>query len=185
MLIRALPAIRACVPDVLYAIVGEGDERGYLERLVRECDVKSQVQFLGNLADAQLLECYQQCDLFCLPNREIDGDIEGFGMVLVEAQACGKPVVAGCSGGTSETMNVGATGVVVDCTAPEPLAAAVVRLLSDTRLREAMGSDARCFVRERFDWAKLAAEASALFEATSNRRGRNSRELLIATKDDA
>jgi phosphatidylinositol alpha-1,6-mannosyltransferase len=91
-----------------------------LERLVVENGVSDTVQFLGELPDERLIECYQQCDLFVLPNREVDGDFEGFGMVLLEAQACGKPVIAGDSGGTAETMVPGVTGLIADCTSPEP-----------------------------------------------------------------
>jgi phosphatidyl-myo-inositol dimannoside synthase len=80
MLIRALPAIRARCPDVLYAIAGEGWERPYLEQLVAEHGVGDVVQFRGVPADAELVECYQQCDLFALPNRQVGWDFEGFGM---------------------------------------------------------------------------------------------------------
>ncbi len=105
-LIRALPPIRRTVPDVLYAIIGDGDQRRTLEGLVQQLNLQDCVQFRGETPDEELIQSYQQCDLFVLPNREIDGDIEGFSMVLVEAQACGKPVVAGASGGTAETMRL-------------------------------------------------------------------------------
>ena len=98
MMIRALPAIRQRCPDVLYAIVGEGWERPYLESLVAELSVADLVQFRATPADDELIECYQQCDLFALPNRQVGWDFEGFGIVLLEAQACGKPVVTGQSG---------------------------------------------------------------------------------------
>jgi phosphatidylinositol alpha-1,6-mannosyltransferase len=180
MLIRALPAIRDRLPDVLYSIVGEGEERESLEELAAECGVASQVQFLGNVGDVELLNCYRQCDLFALPNREIDGDIEGFGMVLLEAQACGRPVIAGQSGGTSETMRVGVTGEIVDCTSPQPLAATVVRLMSDSAMREAMGLEARRRVVELFDWDTLASKARELFESKFNEGKRQSRPLASA-----
>src|SRR4029078_4661381 len=70
MLIRALKTIRQSVPDVLYAIVGDGEERGPLEALALSEGVSQHVQFLGEINDAQLLTCYRQCDLFVLPNRQ-------------------------------------------------------------------------------------------------------------------
>ena len=70
-----------------------------LQDLVAREGLGGHVQFLGQGDDAVLVSCYQQCDLFVLPNRRVGRDIEGFGMVLLEAQACGKPVVAGASGG--------------------------------------------------------------------------------------
>lgn len=163
MLLRALPRIRQSFPRVRYQIIGDGEERVALETLGKELGVDDCVSFAGEISDAELIRSYQSCDLFALPNREVNGDFEGFGMVLLEAQACGRPVLAGDSGGTAETMKLGETGIIVDCTAPEPLADAVVKLLSDPARLEQMGHAARNWVVERFDWSALAAEAAGLF----------------------
>jgi phosphatidyl-myo-inositol dimannoside synthase len=163
MLIRALPQIRRSIPDVLYVIMGDGEQRQALEELADETGVAAAVQFLGEGGDEDLIRCYQQCDLFALPNREVDGDIEGFGMVLLEAQACGKPVLAGDSGGTAETMRPDETGVIVDCTAPERLAAAVTTLLKDPERRQRMGTAARAWAVRRFDWNSLSLQAASIF----------------------
>jgi phosphatidyl-myo-inositol dimannoside synthase len=163
MLIRALPSIRERHPDVLYAILGDGEERAGLEALAEQDGVKSCVRFHGEVGDDTLLRAYQQCDLFVLPNRQVGRDIEGFGMVLLEAQACGRPVVAGASGGTAETMKVPETGRVVACETPGPLADTISDLLDDpVRLTE-MGRRGREWVVERFDWDALAVEAQQLF----------------------
>ncbi len=167
-MIEALPAIRKSVPDVLYAIVGEGEERDSLEACVDRFGVRDHVQFLGALDDLLTVACYQQCDLFVLPNRQEGSDIEGFGMVLLEAQACGKPVVAGDSGGTAETMDVGVTGLVIDCKKPELLARTVADLLLDTARRERFGQAARRMVVERFDWGPLTRQAGSLFGLDSD-----------------
>ena len=163
MLIRALRQIREAVPNVLYAIVGDGGERERLQELVEREGLSDHVQFLGELTDERLLGCYQQCDLFVLPNRQVGGDFEGFGMVLLEAQACGKPVLAGASGGTAETMDIPNTGRVVECSLPEPLAESIIDLLQAPRRLEEMGMAARDWVVERFDWQALADEAATLF----------------------
>ncbi len=168
MMIRALPQIRHNVPDVLYSIVGEGEERTALERLVAELGMGEHVQFRGETADDELIECYQQCDLFALPNRTVRGDFEGFGMVLLEAQACGKAVLAGDSGGTSETMSLGdgefpQTGTIVSCVEPGPLAQRVVRLLSDDELRTNMGKAGREWAATRFGWDVLSRQALDTF----------------------
>jgi phosphatidylinositol alpha-1,6-mannosyltransferase len=162
MLIRALPDIVREVPDVLYVIIGDGDEREYLGNLTQELGVTGHVQFRGETSDQELVQCYQQCDLFALPNREIDRDIEGFGMVLLEAQACGKPVIAGDSGGTAETMVVGETGLIIDCRGPQPLAETIAALLAATARREEMGRAAREWVQQQFDWEMLARQAASI-----------------------
>ena len=164
MLIRALPIIARHVPNILYAIVGDGEERPELEQLARESGVSDLVQFHGEPTDGQLVQCYQQCDLFVLPNRQVGEDIEGFGMVLVEAQACGKPVVAGASGGTAETMDAPRTGRIVNCNHPEDLARVTIELLWDEPLRRTMSSDARRWAIEQFDWNSLCRQAVELFE---------------------
>ncbi|MBY0524710.1 MAG: glycosyltransferase family 4 protein [Gemmataceae bacterium] len=171
-MIRALHALRRDFPDILYAIAGDGEERQALTELTTRENLGAHVQFLGSPTDEQLVRCYQQCDLFALPNRRVGSDIEGFGMVLLEAQACGKPVLAGDSGGTAEAMAIPETGRVVACDTPEPLAAAVLALLRDASLRARMGQAGRHWVVEHFDWDTLTRQATRLF-----RFGRTARAL--------
>jgi phosphatidylinositol alpha-1,6-mannosyltransferase len=162
-LIRALPQVRRTIPALLYAIVGDGEERDSLQQLARDQGVTEHVQFLGEIADEELVACYQQCDLFVLPNRQVGHDIEGFGMVLLEAQACGKPVLAGASGGTAETMRIPDTGRVVPCDDVPRLAAAVSELLADPPLLARLGTAGRQWVVEQFDWSALVRQAQLLF----------------------
>jgi phosphatidylinositol alpha-1,6-mannosyltransferase len=169
MLIRALPAVRRSVPGVLYALVGDGEERANLERLAGEHGVLEQVQFLGAVDDATLINCYQQCDLFVLPNRQEGDDIEGFGMVLLEAQACGRPVVAGDSGGTAETMRVPETGRIVPCDGPDELARLLPELLGQPDELGRMGAAGRRWVVEQFDWDALTRQAQQLFDGEGSR----------------
>jgi phosphatidylinositol alpha-1,6-mannosyltransferase len=158
MFIRALPAIRQRCPTVLYSMIGEGWEREYLDGLVREFDVADAVQFRGAADDAELVQCYQQCDLFALPNRRVGWDFEGFGIALIEAQACGKPVIAGLSGGTAETMKHAETGTLVACETPQALAEVVSAFLADPARRAAMGERARHWAVSNFDWNVVAAQ---------------------------
>jgi phosphatidyl-myo-inositol dimannoside synthase len=164
-MIEALVEVKKKVPEVLYSIVGDGEEKATLEKLIKQKQVGRHVQLLGEVHDALLIQCYQQCDLFALPNRREGADIEGFGMVLLEAQACGRPVLAGDSGGTAETMRIGETGRIVDCTQPEPLAQLTVELLTQPALRDRMGEAGRRWVVEKFDWDALARQARELFDS--------------------
>ncbi len=126
------------------------------------------MRFHGALDDAQVISAYQQCDLFALPNRTDAGDVEGFGIVLLEAQACGRAVLAGDSGGTAETLRRDETGVLVDCTRAEVLAAALAELLADGVRRERMGAAARRWA-EGFDFDARAAEAAAVLAGVPGR----------------
>jgi len=128
--IRALPDIVKAIPNCLYVVIGSGECKGELVELVEQLNLHDHVQFQAGLDDQTLISCYQQCDRFVLPNRTIANDIEGFGMVLVEAQACGKPVVAGDSGGTRETMKIGTTGHIIDCSTAESIAKEIVPILT-------------------------------------------------------
>jgi phosphatidylinositol alpha-1,6-mannosyltransferase len=161
-LLMGLPSIREKVPDVLYAIAGDGEQRPKLQGLVEKLNLQEQVRFLGEIDDSTLRQCYRECDLFVLPNRSVGRDVEGFGIVLLEAQACGKPVIAGRSGGTEDAMAHGKTGRLVDCQNPEnpgELVAAICEILDDAVRREVMGGAARTFVRNNFDWPILARRA--------------------------
>jgi phosphatidylinositol alpha-1,6-mannosyltransferase len=159
VMIPAVGLIRESVHDVLYAVVGDGPERPALERMVAEMGLARHVRFHGPLDDETVIGCYQQCDLFALPNRQVGRDVEGFGIVLLEAQACGKPVLAGDAGGTVETMDVGRTGLVVPCDDPRTLAGEVVGLLRCQERRARMGEAARAWAVDRFDWDVLVRQA--------------------------
>ena len=163
VLIDALPAVKAAIPDVLYAVIGEGAERTKLERLVEARRLHDDVIFHGAVDDDLMRTAYQQCNLFALPNREVDRDFEGFGLVLLEAQACGRPVISGLSGGTTETLASGATGEAIDCTDAETLATKLISMLGDRARLERMGVAARNWTVEHFDWSSLAARAPQVF----------------------
>jgi phosphatidylinositol alpha-1,6-mannosyltransferase len=165
MMIRALPAIRAACPDVLYVMVGQGWERDYLDRLVDEHHVRDAVQYRTAASDLELVDCYQQCDLFALPNRQIGWDVEGFGIVLAEAQSCGKPVLAGRSGGTVDAVDDGVTGELVDAITPEAVATAVVGFLNQPERAAAFGRRGRAWAIDRLSWHTLVPQALALFGA--------------------
>jgi phosphatidylinositol alpha-1,6-mannosyltransferase len=170
IMLRALATIRSQFPQVLYAIVGSGEEEPFLRQLVDAEGLHDHVCFHGELNDDALLYCYQQCDVFVLPNRQVGKDIEGFGMVLVEAQACGKPVIAGASGGTAETMIENQTGWIADCTHPGPLIELISTILNDSRRAQTMGRDARLWSEKWFNWSSCCQRAAELFDKATKRQ---------------
>lgn len=162
-MIEALPRIKETHPDILYAIVGSGDELNALKKQVSDLSLENNVIFHSEINDQEMIQCYQQCDVFILPNRTVGNDIEGFGMVLVEAQACGKPVIAGDSGGTAETMKIGETGIIIDCTSPNLIANKLTTLLSAPQKCITMGDKGRTHTTNHLDWEVHTKNAKALF----------------------
>lgn len=161
-LIKSMPALLKEFPDLFYAVVGRGECYDELISLVDQHKLHDNVCVYPDMDDEALIKCYQQCDIFILPNRTIDNDIEGFGMVLVEAQVCGKPVIAGDSGGTRETMNIGKTGHIIDCGSTENLLNGLSPIL---RNREIVDGevDIADYAKKRFNWDQHVAKAKRLF----------------------
>ena len=162
-LIKSMPALLNEFPDLFYAVVGRGECYDELISLVDQHKLHDNVCVYPDMDDEALIKCYQQCDIFILPNRTIDNDIEGFGMVLVEAQVCGKPVIAGDSGGTRETMNIGKTGHIIDCSSTENLLKELSPIL---RNREIVDGevDIADYAKKRFNWDQHVAKAKRLFK---------------------
>jgi len=134
--IQALPSILKHCPDVHYLIVGSGPYEEQLRSLAAATGMSGHVTFTGRIPDEELAAHYRTCDLFLMPNRELsDHDTEGFGLVFLEANACGRAVIGGRAGGAVEAVREGESGLLVDGTKPEELAQAVTRLLTDDSLR--------------------------------------------------
>jgi phosphatidylinositol alpha-1,6-mannosyltransferase len=163
MMIRATALLKQQFPEVLYAIIGRGECLDSLKALTSELGLNDHVQFLTEVTDPQMVQCYQQSDVFILPNRTIGNDIEGFGMVLVEAQACGKPVIAGDSGGTRETMLINESGFVIDCTDAQLISNTVAKLLADPEQAAKMGKVGRNHIESELDWQAHVQKAAILF----------------------
>ncbi len=135
LVIRSIPKIVSRFPDIHYLIVGDGPYRSALEQLAQETGVADRVTFAGLVDDNELVGHYALCDVFVMPNRELpDGDTEGFGLVFLEANACGKPVIAGKAGGTSDAVRDEYNGLLVDGTNLDEIATAVIRILADEQL---------------------------------------------------
>jgi phosphatidylinositol alpha-1,6-mannosyltransferase len=164
-MIRAVRQLLGEFPDLLYVAIGDGEERADLQRLIETEGVQENVRLAGEIDDRGLIASYQQCDLFILPNRQVNQDIEGFGMVLLEAQACAKPVIAGASGGTAEAMDAPATGRIAACETPDGIVPVVAELLRDRCLRQTMGQRGREWAVANFEWSSLAQQAREVFES--------------------
>jgi phosphatidylinositol alpha-1,6-mannosyltransferase len=160
MVIRALPAVAARLPQVRYAIAGTGPCRGALERLAGEAGVAERVEFLDFVPEEELPGLYGAADLFAMPSRQLPeaGDVEGFGIVFIEANAAGLAVLGGRSGGVEDAVVDGGTGVLVDPDDPEAVAAGLVRLLEDPELRARLARQGQERARTDFDRRRRARQ---------------------------
>lgn len=148
--IRALPELVRRGHDLHYAIVGIGDDWDYLKSLAAEGGVSERVHLLGHVAPEDLPRWYNACNLFAMPNRDINGDTEGFGLVFMEANSCGRPVIAGRAGGTGSAVEHGLNGLRVDGEDVSAVAQGIASLLDDPALARRMGEAGRHRTVERF-----------------------------------
>ncbi|HEX6339202.1 MAG TPA: glycosyltransferase family 4 protein [Jiangellaceae bacterium] len=158
-LIRAMPQIIAKVPDALLLLVGDGPYRRKLERLVREHRVEESVMFAGAVPWSAAPAWFDAGDVFAMPCRTRLGGLEpeALGIVFLEAQASGCPVLVGDSGGAPETVLDGETGYVVDARDPAVIAARAAELLGDPGLAGVLGDKARAWVQQEWSWDRSVA----------------------------
>jgi len=135
--IQALPAIIKAHPNIHYLIVGQGPYEERLRSLAVSLKVSAYITFAGKIADEELASHYHSCDLFLMPNRELsDRDTEGFGLVFLEANACGRAVIGGQAGGVVDAVKDGQNGLLVDGRNTEEVAETTINLLTNHALRQ-------------------------------------------------
>ncbi|MDE2515496.1 MAG: glycosyltransferase [Rhodospirillales bacterium] len=165
--IEALPEVLARLPDLTYLLVGEGALRPTLEASVRRLGLGDRVVFAGAVADDELVDHYALGDVFIMANREMpDGDNEGFGLVFLEANACGVPVIAGRAGGSVDAVQDGVNGLVVDGNDVAMISAAILRLFEDEALRLRLAAQGLA-IASAAGWDRRVDEFLALCEAIS------------------
>jgi phosphatidyl-myo-inositol dimannoside synthase len=167
ILIKALPSIRRRVDGAALVIVGSGPYLDTLRKLARECEVTEHVTFTGAVPSAELPAHYALADVFAMPcrTRGAGMDVEGLGIVFLEASATGVPVIAGDSGGAPEAVQHNKTGLVVDGNSVVQVGDAVAELLADTDRAAAMGAAGREWVTSQWRWDVLAARLAELLRA--------------------
>lgn len=162
MVIRTMSQLTKRFPELIYMIVGKGREEQRLRNLSHDLKLNNHIVFTGFVVDEVLPAYYNLSDIFILPNRETElntqlrGDYEGFGIVFLEAGACGKPVIAGNSGGSGEAVADGITGLLVDPKSEEAIARAIARILTDKEFAARLGATGRRRAEREFDWQHIA-----------------------------
>ncbi len=160
--LHALAILAPEFADLRYAVVGQGEHRAELETLARGLQIEDRVRFLADVPDRDLPGLYNLADLYVGMSRRMGRDVEGFGISLVEASACGLPVVARRSGGIADAVRDGETGVLLDSSNPEPLAATLRALLLDEPRRRALGRAGRHAVETYFNWDRVVRDLRAI-----------------------
>lgn len=152
--LRSLGSVLNDFPNTVYMIIGSGSDYARLRRIVEELGLEDQVRFIQDVKDEEIHHYYGLTDLFIMVSREISKQktVEGFGLVYIEAQALGIPVIAGRSGGIPDAIMEGVTGFLVDPESPSDIANSIKMLLSDRKLMETMGKNAKNFACAGSNW---------------------------------
>jgi phosphatidylinositol alpha-1,6-mannosyltransferase len=168
MLVRVLPRLRQRVPGTVLLLVGGGPDTGRIRALAGRCGVAEHVVITGSVPWAELPAHYAAGDVFAMPCRTRGGglDVEGLGIVFLEAAATGLPVVAGRSGGAPETVRPGRTGHLVDGRDPDALASTVGDLLADPDRAAELGARGRAWMAESWQWRTSASRLTTLLHPT-------------------
>jgi phosphatidylinositol alpha-1,6-mannosyltransferase len=164
-LIEAMPEVLKKYPDAVLLLVGQGPIKSMLDKLIRHHGLENHVIFTGRIQFADLPKYIQLGEIFAMPSRDrfFGLEVEGLGIVYLEASACGVPVIVGKSGGAPDAVIENKTGLTVDGTNPKEIAEAVCKLLSDKKLAKQMGDEGRKWVVENWRWEIWSDKFNKLF----------------------
>jgi phosphatidylinositol alpha-1,6-mannosyltransferase len=160
--LKALSLLRDRYPTLRYAVVGSGEELGSLEAEARQLGVGERVRFLTDVPDRDLPAIYNCAEVYLGVSRLMEQRVEGFGISIAEASACGIPVVAGRSGGIPEAVRDGETGLLVDAERAEAVSDALRILLDDGAFRARLGGAGRRAVETYYPWDRVAGELARI-----------------------
>jgi len=157
--LEAIALVRQEIPDVVYVIAGDGPYRDTLEELVKKLNLQDNVIFTSYVSEDKKAFYYNAADVFVMPNRELEnGDVEGFGIVFLEANVYGKPVIGGRSGGAVDAIVDGKTGLLVNPKDVEEIASAIIQLLVNEGYTRQLGLQGRERVERDFNWEVIVSK---------------------------
>jgi len=161
-----LPPVVRKEPNVLYLVVGDGPLRKKIEALVKKKGLRNNVMLPGDIPmDSLRLKALYNCaDIFVMPNVLVSGDIEGFGIVALEAAAAGLPVVASSLQGIREAVVDGKNGILLPWDDPQAFVKTILELIADPERRKKLGEESRRYVEEHYGWDKIASRYRDVFE---------------------
>jgi phosphatidylinositol alpha-1,6-mannosyltransferase len=150
--------------DVVYLVIGEGKHRATIEKAISNLGLKDKVFLLGRVGDSVLQACYKIAHIFVMPNIPVDGDVEGFGLVALEASLASLPVVASKVEGVCEAIVHEENGILIDHRNRDAFADAVLSFLNDESKRRNFGACSRDFTVQRYSWERIGKEYLKIFE---------------------
>ncbi len=142
--------------NIIYLIAGKGEDKENIKEAIIKNDLQDQVKILRNITDEEKLKLYSGADIFVQPNIKIKGDMEGFGLVVLEAAACEIPVLASNLEGLQDAIQNGKNGFLVKPYDSESYKKKIEYLLNDDEFRKKFGQRARQYVIEKYSWKKIA-----------------------------
>ncbi|MDP2683868.1 MAG: glycosyltransferase family 4 protein [bacterium] len=158
MVIKSLAQMKQQLDDFIYIIIGSGPYKEELNRLINKFKLNEKVKIIENVSNDELPYYYSSCDLFIMPSRYLRNkknqpiDVEGFGIVFIEASLYEKPVIAGNTGGQMDAVMDHQSGYIVDAEDVNSISDKIELLLSDTELSKSIGKNGRIFVKNHFNW---------------------------------
>jgi len=167
MVIEAMMEVLKKVPDLVYLIAGAGPDEKSLKKKASSgtlASLPATIIFLGKITDEEKWAWLDLCDLFITVSRNIKGDFEGFGIVYLEANIAGKPVIAGDSGGVRDAVKDGVNGLLVNSEDAAEIAEAIIRLAKDRNLRKKLGEQGRERAIKEFNWEKQVGKIYSLIK---------------------
>ncbi|MGK0388349.1 MAG: phosphatidylinositol alpha-1,6-mannosyltransferase [Maribacter sp.] len=162
--IKALPLVIKEIPNVRYVIIGEGRFKGKLKQISQEIGMDKYINFVGKVPYSALNDYYNLSDIYVMPSKGTLPDIEGFGIVFLEANACGKAVIGARTGGVPSAILDGETGLLIKERDPLELSKVIIRLLKNDELRNRLGRQGRKRVLESANWDVVARRIFELIQ---------------------
>ncbi len=167
--IRALPKIMENFPNVCYLLIGHEEKKEYLQKISRDLNVESHVDFVGQIPKNQLGYYQALCDVYILMSQNLsDGDFEGFGISIIEAAFHGKPAIGSKNCGIADAIIHNKTGLLLENSNPETIAEAVAELFSDPQKAKLLGENAKFRAENELTWEKYADKFISYMNNTLN-----------------
>jgi len=159
IIIEILNEIIHEIPNIIYVIGGTGKMKDKWEKIAIKNNIEKYVKFVGYIPENDLPKYYSMCDVFIMPSIEIEkaGEVEGFGITFLEANACGKPVIGSKSGGIGDAIIDGETGILVNPNNPKEIKDSILKILKNPIYAHKLGENGRIRIEKELSW-KIIAE---------------------------